>query len=52
MGNFWYTASVILLVAWAFGYFAFGAGALIHFLLVAAIVAVVVRAMRQGKVTK
>ncbi|MFN3590123.1 MAG: lmo0937 family membrane protein [Spirosomataceae bacterium] len=52
MGNLWYTASVVLLIAWAFGYFAFGAGILIHFLLIAAIVAVAVRAMRQDKITK
>jgi len=38
-----YLIAVILIIAWAVGYFAFSAGYLIHVLLVIAIIAILLR---------
>jgi hypothetical protein len=43
MGNLLYTVAIILLILWAIGYIAFNVGALIHILLVIAIIAVLFR---------
>ena len=48
MGNLLYTIAVILVLAWAIGFFAYSAGGLIHILLVIAIIAVLFRVI-QGK---
>ncbi|MGD0581441.1 MAG: lmo0937 family membrane protein [Bacteroidales bacterium] len=48
MGNLLYFIAVILLIAWAIGYFAFSLGGIIHILLVIALVAVILRVI-QGK---
>jgi hypothetical protein len=48
MGNLLYTIAVILLIAWAIGYFAFSVGGLIHILLVIAVIAILIRII-QGK---
>ena len=48
MGGFLYTIAVVLVILWAIGYFAYGAGAIIHLLLMIAIIAVLLR-VRQGK---
>jgi hypothetical protein len=48
MGNLLYFVAVILLIAWAIGFFAYSAGGIIHILLVIAIVAVILRVI-QGK---
>ncbi|WP_325201683.1 lmo0937 family membrane protein [Flavobacterium sp.] len=48
MGNLLYTAAVILLIIWAVGFFAYGAGNIIHILLLIAIIAVLLRII-QGK---
>jgi hypothetical protein len=48
MGNLLYFIAVILLIAWAIGYFAFSVGSVIHILLVIALVAVILRVI-QGK---
>jgi hypothetical protein len=40
MGNLLYIIAVILVIAWLIGFFAYGAGGLIHALLVIAIIAV------------
>lgn len=39
MSNLLYTFAVILIIFWAIGFFAYSAGAIIHILLVLAIVA-------------
>ena len=43
MGNLLYTVAIILLILWVIGYVAFNVGALIHILLIIAIIAVLFR---------
>jgi len=43
MNNLLYIIAVILIIIWAMGFLAYGAGNLIHILLVIAIVAVLLR---------
>jgi hypothetical protein len=43
-----YLIAVILLIGWALGFFAFGAGQIIHILLVIAIIAILLRLIRGG----
>jgi hypothetical protein len=46
MGGLLYIIAVILVIGWLVGFFAFQAGALIHLLLVFAIIAVLFRVIR------
>lgn len=46
MGNLLYIIAVILIIGWAIGYIGFGAGGIMHVLLVIAIVAVLLRLIR------
>lgn len=46
MGGLLYIIAVILIIAWAIGFFAYGAGGIIHILLVIAIVAILLRVIR------
>ena len=48
MGNLLYVIAVILVIAWAIGFFAYSAGSIIHILLVIAIIAVLLRLIRGG----
>ena len=48
MGNLLYAAAVILLIAWAIGFFGYHAGGIIHILIVIAIVVVLLRVI-QGR---
>ncbi len=41
-----YLIAIILVIAWAIGFFAFSAGYLIHILLVLAIIAILLRIIR------
>ena len=50
MGNLLYVIAVILIVAWAIGFFAYSAGGIIHILLVIAIIAVILRIIQGKKV--
>jgi hypothetical protein len=50
MGNLLYAIAVILVIAWALGFFVYSAGSLIHILLVIAIIAVVFRLIRGERV--
>ena len=54
MGNLLYAIAVILILVWAIGFFGFadslGGGGLIHILLVIAIIAVLLRVLRGGRV--
>ena len=50
MGNLLYIIAVILLIAWAIGYFGYSAGGIIHILLVIAIIAILLRLI-QGRRT-
>ena len=48
MGNLLYAIAVILIIFWAIGFFAYSAGAIIHILLVIAVIAIILRLI-QGK---
>jgi hypothetical protein len=48
MGSLLYAIAVILIIVWAIGFFAYSAGAIIHILLVIALIAVILRII-QGK---
>ena len=50
MGNLLYLIAVILLIAWAIGFFAYSAGGLIHILLVIAVVSILLRLIKGEKV--
>jgi hypothetical protein len=47
MGNLLYLIAVILIIAWAIGYFAYDAGGIIHILLVIAIIAILLKVIRR-----
>jgi hypothetical protein len=46
MNNLLYLLAVILVIAWAIGFFAYSAGNLIHILLVIAVIAILLRIIR------
>lgn len=46
MGNLLYTAAVILVILWALGFFVLSVGKLIHFLLVVAVVAILLKVIK------
>jgi hypothetical protein len=48
MGNLLYLIAVVLIIAWAIGYFGYQAGGLIHILLVIAVVAILLRVIRSA----
>jgi hypothetical protein len=50
MGNLLYIVAVILIIAWAIGFFAFSTGGIIHLLLVIAIIAIIVRLIQGRRV--
>jgi hypothetical protein len=50
MSNLLYVVAVILLIAWAIGYFAYSTGGIIHILLVIAIIAVILRVIQGRRV--
>jgi hypothetical protein len=47
MGNLLYVIAVILVIAWAIGFFGYAAGGIIHLLLVIAIVLVLLKFIRR-----
>jgi hypothetical protein len=49
MGNLLYIIAVILIIGWLIGFFAFSAGAIIHVLLVIAIIAIILRIIQGNK---
>jgi hypothetical protein len=49
MGNLLYIIAVILVIAWAIGYFGYASGGLIHILLVIAIIAILLKVIRGGR---
>jgi len=49
MGNILYLIAVLFVILWAIGFFAYGAGVLIHGLLVIAIIAVALRIIKGSK---
>lgn len=50
MNNLLYAIAVILLIAWALGFFVYSVGSLIHILLVIAVVAIIFRLIRGERV--
>lgn len=50
MDSLLYAIAVILIIAWALGFFVYSVGSLIHVLLVIAIVAILLRLIRGGRV--
>jgi len=50
MGNLLYIVAVILIIAWAIGFFAYNVGSIIHVLLVIAIIAIVVKLIQGRRV--
>jgi hypothetical protein len=50
MSNLLYTIAVILVIAWALGFFVYSVGSLIHILLVIALIAIVFRLIRGDRV--
>ena len=48
MSSLLYTIAVILIIIWAIGFFAYSAGAIIHILLIIAIVSILLRII-QGR---
>lgn len=46
MGNLLYTVAIILVILWAIGFLGYDAGAIIHILLVIALIAVILRVIR------
>lgn len=50
MGNLLYTIAIILIIAWAIGFFAFSTGGIIHILLVIALIAIILRVIQGRKI--
>lgn len=50
MGSLLYVIAVILIVAWAIGFFAYSAGGIIHILLVIAVIAILFRVISGRKI--
>jgi len=50
MSNLLYFIALLLIVVWAAGFFAFNVGSFIHILLVIAIIAILLRLIRGGRV--
>lgn len=50
MNSLLYLAAVILIIGWAFGFFVYSAGSIVHILLVMAVIAVLLRLIKGEKV--
>jgi Family of unknown function (DUF5670) len=50
MDNLLYVIAVILIIAWALGFFVYSIGSLVHALLVIAIIAVLIRLIKGSKI--
>jgi low affinity Fe/Cu permease len=50
MGYILYIIAIILIIAWAIGFFAYSAGWIIHILLVIAIIAILLRVIQGRKI--
>jgi len=48
MGNILYVIAIILLIAWAIGYFGYATGGIIHVLLIVALIALIIQIV-QGR---
>lgn len=52
MGNLLYLIAVFLIIIWAVGFFAYSLGAIIHLLLLLAVISILFRIIRGNKITK
>jgi len=52
MSNLLYLVAVILILLWIIGFFAYSAGAIIHVLLIIAIIAILLRVIQGNRFTK
>jgi hypothetical protein len=52
MGNLLYLIALILLIAWAVGFFAYSIGGIIHVLLIIAIISILLRVISGNKIIK
>jgi low affinity Fe/Cu permease len=50
MGYILYIIAIILIIAWAIGFFAYSAGWVIHILLIIAIIAILLRVIQGRKI--
>ena len=50
MSNLLYVIAIILIIGWAIGFIGFGAGWIIHVLLVIAVIAILIRIIQGRKV--
>jgi hypothetical protein len=50
MGNLLYIIAVLLIIGWAIGFIGYGAGGVIHILLVIAIIAIILRVIEGRRV--
>jgi len=50
MGNLLYFIAVVLIVGWLIGFIGYGAGGIIHILLVIAVIAILVRVIQGRRV--
>lgn len=50
MGNLLYIVAVVLIIAWAIGFFAYSTGGIIHILLVIAVIAIILRLIQGRRV--
>lgn len=50
MGNLLYLIAIILIIAWALGFFFFSVGGMIHILLIIAIIAIILRVIQGRKI--
>ncbi|WP_114754472.1 lmo0937 family membrane protein [Flavobacterium glaciei] len=46
MSNLLYTIAVVLVILWALGFFVYSVGSMIHFLLVIAVIAILLRVIK------
>jgi hypothetical protein len=49
MGNLLYFVAVVLVILWAIGFYGYQAGGIIHVLIVIAIIAILLRIIRGGR---
>jgi hypothetical protein len=52
MSNLLYIVAVILIIFWAIGFFAYGVGAIIHVLLVIAVISILLRVIQGDRIIK
>jgi len=52
MSNLLYIMAVILIIFWAIGFFAYGVGAIIHVLLVIAVISILLRVIQGDRIIK